>query len=231
MKGLAFVNNNDNIENYEVSFDEKKLEEIQKNIDSWNGKGNVIESRYTEELFSDKIPMGKKIEVVTKTFICNVHSVEGPVKVYSYRYYEYNQCDLSILCDFIKDSIENPLEFSMALGELYHWDSRSKKENEFTNDLRSLFNYEIINTDANVKSDITVEEKKGILLKIKKAILKSKENKREIMSSEYFADEIDKKADLGIKKNYQEDFEKTKEEYKKVLKRSIVDNIPSIKCI
>jgi len=231
MKGLAFVNNNDNIENYEVSFDEKRLEEIQSKIDSWNGKGSVMEARFTEDLFTDKRPMGKKIEVVTKTYICNVHSVEGPVKVYSYRYYEYNQCDLSILCDFIRNSIDNPLEFSMALGELYHWDSRNKKENEFTNDLKSIFNYEILDTDVNVKSDISVEEKKGILIRIKKAILKSKENKREIMSSEYFANAIDKKADLGIKKNYQEDFEETKEEYKKVLKRSIVDNIPTIKCI
>ena len=93
MKGLAFVNNNDNIENYEVSFDEKRLEEIQSKIDSCNGKGSVMEARFTEDLFTDKRPMGKKIEVVTKTYICNINSVEGPVKVYSYRYYEYNQCD------------------------------------------------------------------------------------------------------------------------------------------
>ncbi len=228
MKTLAFINNNDCIENYEVTFDENELKNIQSEIDTWNGKGKLTETRTSDDNFFSNKRLGKKIEIVNKTFICDAYNSKGPVKINLYRYYEFEQCHLSILCDFIENSINNPIEFSMCLGELYNWDSKSKKENEFVKRIKKLFNYKKENIDSKIKSDIPLAEKKGVLEKIKKILLKSKDEKREILSSEFFVNELNKEADYKMKKGINKELEISEDEYRKVLKRRMVDDIPKI---
>ena len=42
MDSNVYVNNNDLVENYFVRIDEKKIRQIQNEVDKWNGKGELL---------------------------------------------------------------------------------------------------------------------------------------------------------------------------------------------
>ena len=230
METLAFINNNDKIENYIVSYDEKLLSTIQNEIDKWDNNGEIIHIKCDEETI-ESMKKTRKMDILSMEHACNINSVNGPVKIYNYQYYIHNQCQLSLLCDYFIKYSNSPLEFSKCLGELYSWDSSSKKEQEFVNLIRGIFKFKKNDFISTVKSDISVEEKKSLLKRIKNSILKQDNNIREIISSETFANAIEEDAEKKIMMELKQKNIEDKENYKKILKRKIVDNIPKLRSL
>lgn len=64
MDSNVYVNNNDLVENYFVRIDEKKIRQIQNEIDKWNGKGELLTKVGRGFFAADPEFFGKKIEVI-----------------------------------------------------------------------------------------------------------------------------------------------------------------------
>ena len=224
MEVLAYINDNNSIKNYKVTFSIELFDSIQKRVDELYGKGELKEAVTDDINKCVEKEYGKKLDIANKTFICTAIKNDKKNMIYKYKYYYYNQSNLSLLCDYIKNSVSDSIEFSKWLGELFSWDSSNKKEHKLVNELRNTFVINKIDTNNSIISDISIEERKSALVKIKELLVKGKEEKKDLMISKQFSDDLEKVIDRKIKEDNLDYI--NQEELKNELKKKMVMIIP-----
>ena len=133
MDSNVYVNNNDLVENYFVRIDEKKIRQIQNEIDKWNGKGELL-TRVGRGFFAaDHEFFGKKIEVISKKFAGRKEFFDYccpdvyMADVYEFKFLAYEQCDISKMCDELVSSYDK-IDLSRLIKKLFEYTSSNEKK-------------------------------------------------------------------------------------------------------
>lgn len=237
----VFAKKGDIVEPYSVIIDEKLIKNIQSKIDTWNGKGNIKE--VTAASLLEYCYLGKKIEIISKKYVGQGEifyyccpSVET-VDMYKYKFYEYTQHPLSKLCDNILNDYQ-PLDLSEHIGKLINWTTEDDEEIAFVKQLLSAFKFEKLNINDIVKSDLTLEEKRTLLQRIRYAIKNYIPPRQILVASKDYEEEVEKRIhdmesfNSGFfgRQLKGKDFKYTLEE-KKNIERKILSKLPNVDTI
>lgn len=229
------------VEPYSVIIDEEIIKNIQSKIDTWNGKGEIKEVKAASLL--EYGCLGEKIEVISKKyagkgeiFYYCCPSVET-VDMYNYKFYEYTQHPLSKLCDTILNDYQ-ALDLSEHIARLLNWTTEDDEEIAFVRQLLSAFKFEKLNINDIVKSDLTLEEKKILLQRIRNAIKNYIPPRQILVAPKDYEEEVKKRInDMELiysgfygRELKGEDFKYTLEQ-KKNIKRRILSNLPNVDTI
>lgn len=216
MEKRIFVNKNNVIESYQVVLAEEEFRQIQDELDTWYGKGDLKSCRAAEIY-----PMnGKKLQVVSKEAVGRGErfsfcpAAREEVDMYNYQFYEYIPHPLSRLCDAIlKD--EDMVELSKHIRFLINWSGENREESEFAGRLLGCVSFEKLPIEDIVISNLTEVRKKKLLERLLDAISPEEVPLVIVASSKEFAEELDTKV---LKTDSEED--------KKYTKRRIVNSLP-----
>ena len=232
----VFAKRDDIVETYNVIIDEQLIKNIQSKIDTWNGKGEIKEAKANNILELEVDYFGKKIEVISKEYAGKGEifyeccpSVET-IDIYNYKFYEYTAHPLSKLCDTILKDYQ-PLDLSEHIRKLINWTTEDDEELAFVNQLLSAFKFEKLNINDIVKSDLTPEEKRTLLQRIRDAIKNYIPQRQILITSKEYEDEVMKRIhDIEI---YNSVFNgrKLDLEQRKNIKRRILSNLPNVDAI
>lgn len=164
-----FAVNDSKVQTISTEIDRDLVQCIRSEIDEWNGKGE-LEVAISDELLSDYYEEGYRIEVVS----CLPVRQTFDDMSFRYEIYKYIPHPLSVLCDtFLSDCLS--LDFSQCVAQLLGWKSNDEEEMSFVNRLIGAFKFKKIAEDEFVRSDLSVDQKIGVLKKIKRAITKCPE--------------------------------------------------------
>lgn len=171
MDSNVYVNNNDLVENYFVRIDEKKIRQIQNEIDKWNGKGELLTKVGRGFFAADPEFFGKKIEVISKKFAGRKEFFDYccpdvyMADVYEFKFFAYEQCDISKMCDELVSSYDK-IDLSRLIKKLFEYTSSDEKKMEFVESLLDCIQLKKINDEEIKKIDLTVEQKESLLKRI-----------------------------------------------------------------
>lgn len=241
MKMNLFALKDDVVQHFLVIVDEKKIKKIQSEINDWNGKGEVKE--VTAVSIAEHFECGKKIEVISKeysgkgeVFYSCCQEVEM-MDMYNYKFYQYTPHPLSTLCDVILNDYES-LDFSKHVAKLLNWNALNQEEVVFVNKLIDAFKFKRLYIDEVVKCDLTIEEKKSMLKRIKDAIKNEIKPRIIVITSKTYEMEVEKKIhDMEVvnsgffgRELNGADFKYSQEE-KNNIKRKILSSLPKVDLI
>ena len=217
MNNKIYVNDNNVIYNYEVSFDKEEFEKIIDDIDLWYGKGEL---KAFIGVVCPEVP-GKKTDIFAEVELFDDKK--------EFFYYQYIQHPLARTANAIINN-QNSLESSKLIRLLATWNATSDEEEIFVIRLMSCFRFNRMNLGEVLLLDLTEEDKRNLFDRVVDAFKKTERESFVIAGSKEFCDDlegsissvvIDKEELLGID---------TSEE-KKLSKRRNVMALPRCKDI
>ena len=225
----VFAKKDDIVETYSVIIDEQLIKDIQSKIDTWNGKGEIKEAKANNKLELEVDYFGKKIEVISKEYAGKGEifyeccpSVEV-VDMYNYKFYEYTAHPLSKLCDSILKDYQS-LDLSEHIKKLINWSTEDAIELAFVKQILLAFKFEKLNINDIVKSDLTIEEKRTLLQRIRDAIKNYIPPRQILVTSKEYEDEVMKRIhDIEIYNSVFNGRELDLEQRKKIHKLIIIN--------
>ena len=217
MNNKIYVNDNNVIYNYEVSFDKEEFEKIIDDIDLWYGKGEL---KAFIGVVCPEVP-GKKTDIFAEVELFDDKK--------EFFYYQYIQHPLARTANAIINN-QNSLESSKLIRLLATWNATSDEEEIFVIRLMSCFRFNRMNLGEVLLLDLTEEDKRNLFDRVVDAFKKTEREPFVIAGSREFCDDLegtissavrDKEELLGIE---------TSEE-KKLSKRRNVMALPRSKDI
>ena len=217
MNNKIYVNDDNVIYNYEVSFDKEEFEKIIDDIDLWYGKGEL---KAFIGVVCPEVP-GKKTDIFAEVELFDDKK--------EFFYYQYIQHPLARTANAIINN-QNSLESSKLIRLLATWNATSDEEEIFVIRLMSCFRFNRMNLGEVLLLDLTEEDKRNLFDRVVDAFKKTERETFVIAGSKEFCDDlegsissvvIDKEELLGID---------TSEE-KKLSKRRNVMALPRCKDI
>lgn len=227
-----YVNNNNNVETYIANIDLEKLKQLEQRIDISFGKGEpkTYRGRYL------KVQGNKKVEILSQKQVgwglgaCDYFYNQNKVPVYLFRFYAYDQHELSKACEyFIKHNNENSqITISQGLKELLSFKPTNKKERKYFYEILSCFNFQKYELDTLVESDIDLDSKKNILSKLKEILIRTKDNEEKHFLPQSYIDIINKQI---VQKEYFSSLRKYRtihysDDYKNQIKQKRLFSLP-----
>lgn len=232
-----FAVKDDKVQIFSVVKDKKTIKNIQAKIDEWNGKGDLKE--ITTGNLNDIADSGEKIEIVSEQYVGKEDvffyccpSIEK-MDMYNYKFYQYNQHPLSKLCDTLLNDY-NSLDFSEHIAQLLSWSSDNNKEMTFVSELICAFEFKKISVEKIIQSDLTLGEKRNILIMIKDSIKQIQQPRKNTSSIKSYRKEVEGRIkdmesfNSGFygRELHGKDFKYTKDE-KVAIRRKILKSLPS----
>ena len=217
MNNKIYVNDDNVIYNYEVSFDKEEFEKIIDDIDLWYGKGEL---KAFIGVVCPEVP-GKKTDIFAEVELFDDKK--------EFFYYQYIQHPLARTANAIINN-QNSLESSKLIRLLATWNATRDEEEIFVIRLMSCFRFNRMNLGEVLLLDLTDEDKRNLFDRVVDAFKKTERESFVIAGSKEFCDDlegsissvvIDKEELLGID---------TSEE-KKLSKRRNVMALPRCKDI
>ena len=194
MNNKIYVNDDNVIYNYEVSFDKEEFEKIIDDIDLWYGKGEL---KAFIGVVCPEVP-GKKTDIFAEVELFDDKK--------EFFYYQYIQHPLARTANAIINN-QNSLESSKLIRLLATWNATSDEEKIFVIRLMSCFRFNRMNLGEVLLLDLTEEDKRNLFDRVVDAFKKTERETFVIAGSKEFCDDlegsissvvIDKEELLGI---------------------------------
>lgn len=178
MNNKIYVNDDNVIYNYEVSFDKEEFEKIIDDIDLWYGKGEL---KAFIGVVCPEVP-GKKTDIFAEVELFDDKK--------EFFYYQYIQHPLARTANAIINS-QNSLESSKLIRLLATWNATSDEEEIFVIRLMSCFRFNRMNLGEVLLLDLTEEDKRNLFDKVVDAFKKTERETFVIAGSEEFCDDLE----------------------------------------
>lgn len=236
-----FAVKDDVVRTYHVDVNVRNITIVQQEIDKWSGKGELQETE-ASDLLHLHMP-GRKIEIVSSKYIgkgtvfSSCCAEADTVDMYKFKYYDYKQHQLSMMCDKFLGNCSQ-LDFSRFIAELLEWESDDLEERRLVQLLLSSFKFKSIGTEDIVKSDLTIDEKRGLLRRLKDAVKNISYPRSIIVSSNEYKEAVEEEIrgretfNTGFysRELNGKDFKFSSEEKTKI-KRELVLSLPKVDAI
>ena len=168
MDSNIYINNNDVVETYFVSFKEFKIRDIQDKINEWSGRGTLFrENKVSLNYFNSAIFYGKKVEIVYRKKVSTELSYDSgcddvdETDFYFVEYYVYKQCELSKLCDELLNSCTS-IELSKTIKNILERFGYSEEEDFFIRALMSVIKFKKVNRGNLAVDHLSTDGEKNI---------------------------------------------------------------------
>lgn len=178
MNNKIYVNDNNVIYNYEVSFDKEEFEKIIDDIDLWYGKGEL------KAFIGVVCPetLGKKTDIFAEVELFDDKK--------EFFYYQYIQHPLARTANAIINN-HNSLESSKLIRLLATWNATSDEEEIFVIRLMSCFRFNRMNLGEVLLLDLTEEDKRNLFDRVVDAFKKTERETFVIAGSKEFCDDLE----------------------------------------
>lgn len=234
MVSHIYVNNDNNVETYIAQIDIEKLKQLQKRIDIWHGKGEVQEQRgrYLKDQGNKKVEILSQKQVGWGSGSCDYFGYSSKRTVYIFRYYAYDQHELSKICEYFinHENREYQIEFSRYIKRLLIFKPTDKKERKYFYEVLSSFDFTKYTTDEIIESDINLNDKISLLTKLKQLFTKTTELEESHFLPKSYIDIINEKirAKEYISSQHRYQTVKYSEKYKNHIKKKNLFALPNI---
>ena len=178
MNNKIYVNDDNVIYNYEVSFDKEEFEKIIDDIDLWYGKGEL---KAFIGVVCPEVP-GKKTDIFAVVELLDDKK--------EFFYYQYIQHPLARTANAIINN-QNSLESSKLIRLLATWNATSDEEEIFVIRLMSCFRFNRMNLGEVLLLDLTEEDKRNLFDRVVDAFKKTKRETFVIAGSKEFCDDLE----------------------------------------
>ena len=218
MNNKIYVNDDNVIYNYEVSFDKEEFEKIIDDIDLWYGKGEL---KAFIGVVCPEVP-GKKTDIFAEVELFDDKK--------EFFYYQYIQHPLARTANAIINN-QNSLESSKLIRLLATWNATSDEEEIFVIRLMSCFRFNRMNLGEVLLLDLTEEDKRNLFDRVIDAFNKRERETFVVAGSREFCSELEN-ATCGIFRDKEELLScnfKVTEEDKKFNKRRCIMALPRSK--
>ena len=220
MNNNIYVNDNNVIYNYEVSFDREEFERVIDDIDVWYGKGEL-------KSFIGKVCPeypGKKTDVFAEVELFDDNK--------EFFFYQYIQHPLARTANAIMGN-KDIFESSKLIRILANWNCESDEERDFAVKFMSCFTFNRVNLGEAMLLDLTEEDKRNLFDRVIDAFKKRERETFVVAGSREFCSELEN-ATCGIFRDKEEllggNFKGTEED-KKFNKRRCIMALPRSKDI
>ena len=178
MNNKIYVNDDNVIYNYEVSFDKEEFEKIIDDIDLWYGKGEL---KAFIGVVCPEVP-GKKTDIFAEVELFDDKK--------EFFYYQYIQHPLARTANAIINN-QNSLESSKLIRLLATWNATSDEEEIFVIRLMSCFRFNRMNLGEVLLLDLTEEDKRNLFDRVVDAFKKTERESFVIAGSKEFCDDLE----------------------------------------
>ena len=178
MNNKIYVNDDNVIYNYEVSFDKEEFEKIIDDIDLWYGKGEL---KAFIGVVCPETP-GKKTDIFAEVELFDDKK--------EFFYYQYIQHPLARTANAIINN-QNSLESSKLIRLLATWNATSDEEEIFVIRLMSCFRFNRMNLGEVLLLDLTEEDKRNLFDRVVDAFKKTERETFVIAGSKGFCDDLE----------------------------------------
>ena len=178
MNNKIYVNDDNVIYNYEVSFDKEEFEKIIDDIDLWYGKGEL---KAFIGVVCPEVP-GKKTDIFAEVELFDDKK--------EFFYYQYIQHPLARTANAIINN-QNSLESSKLIRLLATWNAISDEEEIFVIRLMSCFRFNRMNLGEVLLLDLTEEDKRNLFDRVVDAFKKTERESFVIAGSKEFCDDLE----------------------------------------
>ena len=178
MNNKIYVNDDNVIYNYEVSFDKEEFEKIIDDIDLWYGKGEL---KAFIGVVCPEVP-GKKTDIFAEVELFDDKK--------EFFYYQYIPHPLARTANAIINN-QNSLESSKLIRLLATWNATSDEEEIFVIRLMSCFRFNRMNLGEVVLLDLTEEDKRNLFDRVVDAFKKTERESFVIAGSKEFCDDLE----------------------------------------
>lgn len=217
MNNKIYVNDNNVIYNYEVSFDKEEFEKIIDDIDLWYGKGEL---KAFIGVVCPEVP-GKKTDIFAEVELFDDKK--------EFFYYQYIQHPLARTANAIINN-QNSLESSKLIRLLATWNATSDEEEIFVIRLMSCFRFDRMNLGEVLLLDLTEEDKRNLFDRVVDAFKKTERETFVIAGSKEFCDDLEGSIS-SVVRDKEELLDIDTSEEKKLSKRRNVMALPRCKDI
>lgn len=217
MNNKIYVNDDNVIYNYEVSFDKEEFEKIIDDIDLWYGKGEL---KAFIGVVCPEVP-GKKTDIFAEVELFDDKK--------EFFYYQYIQHPLARTANAIINN-QNSLESSKLIRLLATWNATSDEEEIFVIRLMSCFRFNRMNLGEVLLLDLTEEDKRNLFDRVVDAFKKTERESFVIAGSKEFCDDLESSVS-GVIRDKEELLGIDTSEEKKLSKRRNVMALPRCKDI
>ena len=217
MNNKIYVNDNNVIYNYEVSFDKEEFEKIIDDIDLWYGKGEL---KAFIGVVCPEVP-GKKTDIFAEVELFDDKK--------EFFYYQYIQHPLARTANAIINN-QNSLESSKLIRLLATWNATSDEEEIFVIRLMSCFRFNRMNLGEVLLLDLTEEDKRNLFDRVVDAFKKTEREPFVIAGSKEFCDDLEGSIS-SVVRDKEELFGIDTSEEKKLSKRRNIMALPRCKDI
>ena len=217
MNNKIYVNDDNVIYNYEVSFDKEEFEKIIDDIDLWYGKGEL---KAFIGVVCPEVP-GKKTDIFAEVELFDDKK--------EFFYYQYIQHPLARTANAIINN-QNSLESSKLIRLLATWNATSDEEEIFVIRLMSCFRFNRMNLGEVLLLDLTEEDKRNLFDRVVDAFKKTERETFVIAGSKEFCDDLESSVS-GVVRDKEELLGIDTSEEKKLSKRRNVMALPRCKDI
>ena len=217
MNNKIYVNDDNVIYNYEVSFDKEEFEKIIDDIDLWYGKGEL---KAFIGVVCPEVP-GKKTDIFAEVELFDDKK--------EFFYYQYIQHPLARTANAIINN-QNSLESSKLIRLLATWNATSDEEEIFVIRLMSCFRFNRMNLGEVLLLDLTEEDKRNLFDRVVDAFKKTERESFVIAGSKEFCDDLESSVS-GVIRDKEELLGIDTSEEKKLSKRRNIMALPRCKDI
>ena len=217
MNNKIYVNDDNVIYNYEVSFDKEEFEKIIDDIDLWYGKGEL---KAFIGVVCPEVP-GKKTDIFAEVELFDDKK--------EFFYYQYIQHPLARTANAIINN-QNSLESSKLIRLLATWNATSDEEEIFVIRLMSCFRFNRMNLGEVLLLDLTEEDKRNLFDRVVDAFKKTEREPFVVAGSKEFCDDLEGSIS-SVVRDKEELFGIDTSEEKKLSKRRNVMALPRCKDI
>ena len=217
MNNKIYVNDDNVIYNYEVSFDKEEFEKIIDDIDLWYGKGEL---KAFIGVVCPEVP-GKKTDIFAEVELFDDKK--------EFFYYQYIQHPLARTANAIINN-QNSLESSKLIRLLATWNATSDEEEIFVIRLMSCFRFNRMNLGEVLLLDLTEEDKRNLFDRVVDAFKKTERETFVIAGSKEFCDDLESSVS-GVIRDKEELLGIDTSEEKKLSKRRNIMALPRCKDI
>ncbi len=151
MLGIIFVNRNNIVDTYQIDVDTHKINNIQKSIDNYSGKGEKKETTCGPDFFVGNSDFfDKKVEILSSKYVGKGQHFDyccaevDKVDIYKYKYYAYNQHKLSKLCERLLKSTDS-FNLSYCINDILNYKCETGIEQHFLKKIIDSIKFKKIN--------------------------------------------------------------------------------------
>lgn len=220
MNNNIYVNDNNVIYNYEVSFDREEFERVIDDIDVWYGKGEL------KSFIGRVCPEypGKKTDVFAEVELFDDNK--------EFFFYQYIQHPLARTANAIMDN-KDIFESSKLIRLLANWNCESDEERGFVVRLMSCFTFSRMNLGDVMLLDLTEEDKRNLFDRVVDAFIKKKRESFIVAGSSEFCSDLENATGSMIsdKEELLGGYFKGREDDKKFTKKRYIMALPTSKDI